>query len=740
MTLFIFVLSFYSNKNHTAVISNFELLYETPIGYVYKAKLIADKFFSKNFLYEYSDEPLSLENKPDYIKNYGASIEIRGIPDVDYDKNATFDITNNCIVFSNSANINIYKYNLYTSHNEEYAIEIKAKTREANTNSQKIYYRLNYIDGYSPIKNTENISTNWNIFTDIKTINTYSENTYDNIDFVFPRGIVDVEYIKISQISDKLYLKMLSNNIIITSYDKLEYNEEINDVSYKLNINFNLYVILFFMIVALLTLILSFFYYEKISLLFNNKRIFVCTIIVTGIILFIFHYWLCFPGYMYYGDNIGSMIEGITGVSSNWFPVIISKFLGLMYKLFGYHTYYLFLLNLLLYYSGITLIILGIYLKYNKKRSILLFLITFIAPIFLVIINHAKDITATMFAWFSFCLIFFTILLNDKKLKLKIILYIISVIFIIIGMLWRHNMIVTVYPVFIAIVYDILKYKKLKPIKYILTFISIMLLISIFLILIYKEVPNLLIDKDKLSKGQTAHLFLLQIAGCAVPANDGSMIPESWYNDGKNFEDIKKLYNDNPYWGDLYVFSWYGNEAIFKFPDNSELKKVWIKYILKYPFNYLKHSINYLKNILTVKTWKESVYNVQYKVDYFWYDVHKYYFGNIYDNDGITFSKIKYKIYSLLFVILPDILTVYFSILSILLFFITMFIIINNRFINNILIFIFSISFSSFATTLITSFTPSVLYRYVYPITPISIILLISLILFIYDKNIKRIR
>ena len=733
---FITILYFLTNKEYIGVISNFKLLYHTPSGYVYKGKLIA----KKNLLFEYSELPLKLR-KPDYIKNYGASIEITHIPNIynynaipNYNVNSYYDSSNKCIVFLNSSTNNPYNYNLNTAHNEKYSIEIKAKTIIPKTNKQKIYYRLNYIDGYSYVSNTENILTNYAIYKDIKTINSYSGSVNENIDFIFPNDIINVEYIKIYQITDDLYLKNLSNDIVITTQDILGYSDKIENVSYKLNVNFNLYILLLLFII--LYILLLAIHNKKILKLFNNKKIFLSFIFFIGLLLFIFQFWLCFPGYMFYGDTYTTMIQGIDGFSSNHFPIIISQFLHYLYSTFGYNTYYLYVLNLFLYYAGLILIISGIYLKYEYKYAIFIFLISFICNIFFIVINHAKDVTATLFVWFSYSIMFFIILLNSNK-KIKHFLYFMFIIFTLIGMLWRHNMIVTIYPIFILITYKILNNIKLTKIKYLSSFVSLLILFAIISIAVVKIYPKLFVDEKLLTRTAANHLFMMQIAACAVPANDDSLIPKEWYNEGSSFDDVKKIYNsENPFFADLYIIYNFGNKPPFKSYNNMGIKKVWIKYILKYPLNYIKHLLRYEKNILTINTWKESEYNIQFKVNYDWHSIHNYYFSDIYDNDGITFSKTKYKIYSFLFSILIDINICIYVVLAIFLFFISGLLwFFKPYFRNEILLFSFCTSFSSFATSLIVSFTPIPLFRYAYPIIPMSILSLISFITFIYDRG-----
>lgn len=100
-----------------------------------------------------------------------------------------------------------------------------------------------------------------------------------------------------------------------------------------------------------------------------TKKVFIISVIIIALLLFIFQFWLAYPGYFQYGDNLGTMGEAFDRNYQNWNPVIIAVFLSFLYDIFGYHTFYILFLNLFLWYSSITLIILSLYLKYNKKRG-----------------------------------------------------------------------------------------------------------------------------------------------------------------------------------------------------------------------------------------------------------------------------------------------------------------------------------------------------------------------------------
>ena len=471
-------------------------------------------------------------------------------------------------------------------------------------------------------------------------------------------------------------------------------------------------------------------YKEKEHLI--TKKVFIISVIIIALILFIFQFWLAYPGYFRYGDNLVTMGEAFDRNYQNWHPVIIAVFLSFLYDLFGYHTFYILFLNLFLWYISITLIIISLYLKCNKKRVILLFLLSFLANIFFTNIIHIKDVTASLWVLFSYSLIFFVI--NAVKTKwIKILLSILSVITLLIGMLWRHNFIVTVYPMFILYTYLLLGNNIKNKKTYFLKFASIMLIAAVLLVSIVKIFPTLFIKDMSFSKLASNHIFLFQIAGCNVPSNDADMIPNEWYIEGNTFEDLKELYKNNKLLADPFGRSNTDAKTLFKKEYLPNLKIVWIKSILKHPINYIIHTARFSFYSIIINTWKIPHGNFQMK-DSEPYPFILYYIDN-FDNRGVTFTPLKDKIYSFIYDTSLDINTIFFVIITLIAFVLSsIFILFKHKYINSILIFTFASSFSSIATIAIVSlFAPDILYRYMHPIVPISIISLISLICFIID-------
>ena len=512
------------------------------------------------------------------------------------------------------------------------------------------------------------------------------------------------------------------------------------DVNYILKIKPKIPTLLYFILALILIIYLYNANYEfiintnifkKYDNFFTEKR-FIILIIFIGLILFIFQFWLCFPGYYNYPDAYAIFEEAITNQYTNWHPIIIGLTLHILFNIFGYHTFYIFFINLFLWYGGLILIIISLYLKFKNRLLILLLLISFIGNIFFMNINHLKDTTSSLFVWFAYSIIFFQILTNNKKLISQIILNSLCLVSLLFGLLWRHNMIVTIYPIFIF--YSLMMIKKIdiKNIKIkILSFILTMGVFAILLILIVKLFPLIFIENT--NKDVTNHLFYLQIAGIAVLSGDSYIIPNDMYKDNIIFEDVIKLYQESPHIGDYY-------KRLFKY--NGNLISIWIKSIIKHPLSYLHHIFNYSIDFFklkpysshsTYKSWILNVNAIQSKNKPFDFEENEDYF---YLNKGIELSSLKKSIYSFIYNCSICFEIYIYAFITLILFIFSIILNIKYKLKIDLLIFLFSTASSSIATILILIlFTPLPDYRYMYPVIPISIISLISFITFIYDRG-----
>ena len=530
---------------------------------------------------------------------------------------------------------------------------------------------------------------------------------------------------------------------------KIIETENIDNVGYILKVKSQLIITL--LLISLLILSLKFILYfllpnyiikKSYKPLSKTEKKFIILTIIIGLILFVFQFWLGFPGYFQYPDNYYIMGDAIYNSSDNWHPVIISLTLHLLYKIFGIHSYYLFLINLILFYCGLILIIISLFYKFKTKKVMLLYLLIFIKDVYFMNFNQVKDSTAALFIWLLFSLIFFQLLIPINNKYIIIFIKIFTAIILLFGLLWRHNMIVAIYPIFILITYLLLKNKEIKNIKdYIKSFIILMFLWAIILVCIVKVFPHILGIHSNYASN---HLILLQIAACSVPANDGALIPNEWYEKDKSFEDVKRLYNDNPLNADNFSVGWAKDPPFLHNVKLPHLKRVWIKYILKYPINYIKHI-----NRFFIEFCVKDINNSNIKDSYFIQELiinddalYKYAVNKSFsvNEQKITFTPLRYKIYDFLFNNTIHIPIIFLVIISFVIFIISFILIfIKKRFDNDILIYSFSVSFSVVATTfIVVAFTPVVDIRYIYPIYPISIISLISFLTFI--KSLKEIK
>ncbi len=565
--------------------------------------------------------------------------------------------------------------------------------------------------------------TNYNYGFRLKYYNKFFRNSdLYNVYIDVNEIINDNDFIKEIKISEKG-----SPFGILVSDKKLDYNEKIDNINYSLLLKSRLikYVILFYFITLLII-----YYYKFIFNFFTKIDKYYIFIAFIGIILFIFQFWLCFPGYYNYPDAFTIVTEAINNVYKNWHPFIIGLTLHILYKIFGYHTFYIFFINLFLWYVGLSLIIISLYYKFKNKLVIFLFALSFLANIFFANITHLKDITATLFFFFSISILIFQMLVDVKNKIFNIILNVIMYISLIFALLWRHNFIVTIYPIFIVIVYRHLKNINNKK-HFLLKFCSIMLIIAFTLIAIVKISPKFVSHINEKSYYPASVIILFHIAACSVPANDGSLIPEEWYLENKTFEDLKTLYNKNNIISDFLILY---DDKVFKFltyEEKPKLQSVLLKYIMKYPLNYIKHILNYSIEFITntyifIPVDQNSIQNYGYGIT----DTYK----KVFNNDvGIKLSPIKYSIYSFLYINKIYLTAFYFIILSIILFFLTGYIwLFKSNSMDDFLLLSFSLAFSSAATVFIVClFTPDPVYRYIHPIIIISIL---SLILFILHK------
>ena len=544
--------------------------------------------------------------------------------------------------------------------------------------------------------------------------------------------------------------------------DKKEINEEkIDNINYKLSIRPNFIIILVsIMLAVLLSYIIIYFIIfiinniNKIIKIVKNiislsdKKFIIITIFI-GLILFIFQFWLGFPGYFQEWDWYRIQEKAFNlNLLNNWDPVLYVQLLRLFFAFFGVHSFYFFLINLLCCWIAIALIIISLYSKFKNRFLILLYFIPFITSIFFYNILQIKDYIFSLHLFLLYSLIFTQLLIRPKNNLVKILLMILTGILLTITLLLRHNAIVTIYPIFILFTYLILEKSISNAKLYLLKFMTIMLFFAIILLSIVKFTPRIFLTKEQAVINGANPVFAFNIGGIAYTSGDYSLIPKEWYLECKNSEDLMEAYQYG-YINNKSSFT--EGETFFKVlsinirnSSGGDIKKVFKKYIFKHPISYIKfismvgkclwfYDFELKKDFLSI----EGIQSINTPPGNNNFKVSKKY--NL-SEQRIQFSDLRLKIYTFLYNISLNINNIIPISICIIIFFLSGLLwLLKNNFRNKLLLFTFCIAFSGFATALIViMFSPSgrtIESRYIAPVLPISIISLISFLTFIYDRG-----
>ena len=315
----------------------------------------------------------------------------------------------------------------------------------------------------------------------------------------------------------------------------------------------------------------------------------------TAVFLFSFVFWLGFPGFFQCRD----IYDSLSVTTDHWHPVFIARFLQCLYSLFGRHSFYLFALNLFCFYAGTLLFTLALYIRTKKAIVYALFSVTAIGNLFFHNFVQFNSFGLSMLLWLGCSMVFFQLLVRPANSHVGFAAKIATGLVFLFALLWRHNAIVSVYPLFLLFTYIRLKGKSTgNAAAYAFRFISLMIASACVLVLIVKGHPYLL--SRNVSKTAANHAFLHQIAGMVVPANDKSFIPEEWYEENKDFNDVVEVYEKYPTYADPFnMVGWtpFDKGLPFVKGELDGLETLWLRGIFTYPANYLKHVSGFIREM-----------------------------------------------------------------------------------------------------------------------------------------------
>lgn len=308
------------------------------------------------------------------------------------------------------------------------------------------------------------------------------------------------------------------------------------------------------------------------------------------------------------------------------------------------------------------------------------------------------------------------------------------------GLLWRHNAIFSAFPAFFIIAYLLLKDLDSTLWRY-ASFIALSAILCVSLAI---ELPKML-SKPYLVASK--HLYLLQIAGACVPANDASCFDDEWYIfEGiavAYFDKVKKAYNSNPMDGDLYLCQ----NGIFECGKLKGLKSAWIRAILKHPHNFLAHESRFFKAMWWQNPRDDDEFEQTpsvIKPPQIIQEAPNDFKRNILQKWGypqnewhITFSPMREKIYTALYNHLPVLNhAIFIAIGFVLLIFSTfeIFRVRKQKGDKSLLIFTFATALTTFASAFIIAAMAIVTHsRYMSPVPIFSVIALVGFVAFVLD-------
>lgn len=273
VTLFIGVFYFLGSKEHIGNLDNFEIIEESVAGYVYRADIISKDFFKPNIIYTISK--MDFINKPDYIVNSGYLIEFNSPPSHYDTNNALILKIDDGFIASNSTGPNYYSYIVPIKRGDKYKINVEARkiapTIEYPLKEDKKYieWYLDDANGYKKITNTDNMSFEYSIYSDIRKIEKITTKDYPNLHFYFPKDTVAIKSIRIEQIDGNKYSDELGG-IIFTSSFKLT---DFDDILVLYTLKVKLSILVYIIIAAFLPFLLIFIVNVPRSFIVSNVPI-----------------------------------------------------------------------------------------------------------------------------------------------------------------------------------------------------------------------------------------------------------------------------------------------------------------------------------------------------------------------------------------------------------------------------------------------------------------------------------
>jgi len=301
--------------------------------------------------------------------------------------------------------------------------------------------------------------------------------------------------------------------------------------------------------------------------------------------------------------------------------LFISFILRVLYEVFGYHTWYILLLNLVLWHAGLAAIVLAVYRTTSSRHALWLLVMTFWPGVWCYLPLYWKDFTFGLFLWLAsgMCLLATTFgpaQSTRGKVRHRAFWAVVAVV-LFCGLYWRHNAIVTVTPLCLYLAHKMVMAKGNRAFGtsgYLARVGLVFSALCVCLVVLVVEHAALLGKPGQ--QGKTRHIFLYDLVGISVISGH-DLIPDAAYRPGVTFADVRRRYAASATNIDHFV---YGNHRLLDENGPDRLVEEWARSIRRYPMAYLRHKVRFAKSLLLTRPWLPTARELEADMRVGWTD------------------------------------------------------------------------------------------------------------------------
>ena len=287
------------------------------------------------------------------------------------------------------------------------------------------------------------------------------------------------------------------------------------------------------------------------------KPFYLCSFLI-AVLLFTFHFWLYWPGYIQDDSQTTFML-----VKINWHPVIMAYLIEWMYYFFGYHLYHLYLLTLIPFYLGFLIIVNTSYIRTKSWYSLIFFIPCFIGNVFYAEVKMGCSSFSMSWIILLYAMTLY-VALNPigKGWKKRLFFAAYAVVFTI-SLLSRHNAILQVWPITLFWILCWMSDKKYSLKKYIKCFCGFSFISGILCACLLYSLNTALTRADLGNVYPATQIFLHQIVGACAPEMDESCFDPDWWRGGwighsEKMRYLKRRYEKNQLSSEPFNLRHYG--------------------------------------------------------------------------------------------------------------------------------------------------------------------------------------